>query len=650
MAAGRVNVFRRTDLYKLSEREYDYYRNDSCGVEYNRACDRAARRKNGYHYSSRTRDSGSRRDRFGARTEDRKLDKFSIGNELMVHNDGVRMPPEKKRKFSPIVWNREDKDARISSKNRVVPVTYPSPPRPSSPSSNSVALDVDSDVSILECDVTGCEVLGLENSADKPVVADLLVGCSGFSSQADLPPLAPSEQFGDDEYGEDNVEEEKVTQAPNIAMSRWASDSDSPSRSSPESGEIRVGLSGGGRARSSGSEGEGSVAALVTEDAFGENEFLDSDMIDIDEKRDGHDYVNHSDLDSEDDGGSHQIKEPSLLNQRSINMLQSCRSVFEFEKLNKINEGTYGVVYKAKDKKTGEIVALKKVKMGVEKEGGFPISSLREINILLSFNHPSVVGVKEVVMDDLDNVFMVMEYMEYDLKDLLEVMKQPFSISEVKWLMLQLLEGVKYLHDNWVLHRDLKTSNLLVSKEGELKICDFGLSRQYGSLLKPYTPIVVTLWYRAPELLLGGKQYSTAIDMWSVGCIMAELVAKEPLFKGKNEIDQLGKIFQILGAPNEKIWPGLTKLPGVRPNLKQPHNLLRTKFPARSFTGSPVLSELGFDLLNSLLAYDPEKRITAEAALKHDWFREVPLPRSDFKCNFSVWHGQEREQDPLEEQ
>jgi cell division cycle 2-like protein len=177
-------------------------------------------------------------------------------------------------------------------------------------------------------------------------------------------------------------------------------------------------------------------------------------------------------------------------------MLQGCRSVDEFERLNKIDEGTYGVVYRARDKKTGEIVALKKVKMEKEREG-FPLTSLREINILLSFHHPSIVDVKEVVVgSNLDSIFMVMEYMEHDLKGLMESMRQPFSQSEVKCLMLQLLEGTKYLHDNWVLHRDLKTSNLLLNNRGELKICDFGLARQYGSPLKPYTHLVVTLWYR----------------------------------------------------------------------------------------------------------------------------------------------------------
>lgn len=317
-------------------------------------------------------------------------------------------------------------------------------------------------------------------------------------------------------------------------------------------------------------------------------------------------------------------------------MLQGCRSVYEFDKLNRINEGTYGVVFRAKEKQTGEIVALKKVKMKKETEG-FPLTSLREINILLSFHHPSIVDIKEVVVGDkLDDIFIVMEYMEHDLKGLMETMRQPFSQSEVKCLMKQLLEGVKYLHDNWVLHRDLKTSNLLLNNHGELKICDFGLSRLYGSPLKPYTPLVVTLWYRAPELLLGAKEYSMAIDMWSLGCIMAELLAKKPLFNGKNEFDQLDKIFRTLGTPNEKIWPGYTQLPGFKLNfITQPYNKLREKFSVISFSVCPTLSEAGFDLLNKLLTYDPEKRITPETALDHEWFREVPLPKSiEFRPTF----------------
>ncbi|XP_047082659.1 cyclin-dependent kinase G-1-like [Lolium rigidum] len=343
---------------------------------------------------------------------------------------------------------------------------------------------------------------------------------------------------------------------------------------------------------------------------------------------------------------------------RCINMLQGCRSVDEFKRLNTINEGTYGIVSRAEDMETGETVALKKVKMENEREG-FPLTSLREINILLSFHHPSIVDVKEIVVGSGDSTYMVMEYMEHDLKAVMETMKQPYSQSEVKCLMLQLLEGVKYLHDNWVIHRDLKTSNILLNNRGELKICDFGLSRQYGSPLKPYTQLVVTLWYRAPELLLGATEYSTAIDMWSMGCIMAELLTKKPLFDGKRDIDQLSKIFKMLGTPNEGIWPGYSKLPGAKAKFpKQPYNKLREKFPAVSFTGGLTLSEAGFDLLNRMLTYDPETRISADAALKHEWFREAPLPQSrDLMPTFPSLNEEDRRMrkrvkspDPLEEQ
>eukprot|EP01018_Ginkgo_biloba_P029667 Gb_20773 [translate_table: standard] len=314
---------------------------------------------------------------------------------------------------------------------------------------------------------------------------------------------------------------------------------------------------------------------------------------------------------------------------RMAGMLQGCRDVNEFEKLNKIDEGTFGVVYRARNKKSGEIVALKKVKMEKGSEI-FPITSLREINLLLSIRHPSIVDLKEVVVGSkLDQVFMVMEYMEHDLRRFMETTKQPFSQSEVKCLMLQLLEGVNYLHDNWILHRDLKMKNLLLNNRGEVKICDFGLARPYGSPLKTYTNMVVTLWYRPPELLLGAKKYSIGIDMWSLGCIMAELLANEPLFPGRSEIDQLDKIFGTLGTPNENIWPDFVNLPGVKCRfVKQPYNKLREKFPAVSFSGRPTLSESGFDLLSKLLTYDPNKRITSEEALRHEWFREVPLPQS----------------------
>ncbi|KAH7286650.1 hypothetical protein KP509_32G016400 [Ceratopteris richardii] len=444
-----------------------------------------------------------------------------------------------------------------------------------------------------------------------------------------------------------------------IAASRWAEDNTPPSESKPPGGKARYHQSlsmesdeagqlstdeEGGREITSPSgspepgeyikeepemltEGTVSSDGLKTnEDDQYERDLNKRELMDLDKGTDESSEEEHPEVDSDEEVEVPVQQVPPLV--RTIDMLQGCRSVDEFEKLNKIDEGTYGVVYRARDKKTGEIVALKKVKMEKEREG-FPMTSLREINVLLSIHHPCIVDVKEVVVgSNLDSIFMVMEYMEHDLKGLMETIKQPFSQSEVKCLMLQLFEGVKHLHDNWVLHRDLKTSNLLLNNRGELKICDFGLARQYGSPLKTYTHMVVTLWYRAPELLLGCKQYSTAVDMWSLGCIMAEFLAKEPLFNGKNELDQLDKIFKVLGTPNETIWPDFVKLPNVKCNfVKQPFNKLREKFPPTAFAGRPPLSEKGFNLLNRLLLYDPKKRITAEEALQHDWFKEVPLPK-----------------------
>ncbi|XP_033220117.1 cyclin-dependent kinase 11B-like isoform X2 [Belonocnema kinseyi] len=302
--------------------------------------------------------------------------------------------------------------------------------------------------------------------------------------------------------------------------------------------------------------------------------------------------------------------------------IQGCRSVEEFQCLNRIEEGTYGVVYRARDKRTEEIVALKRLKMEKEKEG-FPITSLREINTLLKAQHPNIVTVREIVVgSNMDKIFIVMDYVEHDLKSLMETMKkkrQAFIPGEVKCLMQQLLRAVAHLHDNWILHRDLKTSNLLLSHRGVLKVGDFGLAREYGSPLRHYTPIVVTLWYRAPELLLGGKEYSTPIDMWSVGCIFAEFLSMEALFPGQSDQDQINRIFKELGTPNDRIWPGFSKMPLASKTVfsHYPVNNLRQR--CRS-------SDLGIELLNKFLTYDPQQRVTAEDALKHSFFTEAPLP------------------------
>jgi len=148
------------------------------------------------------------------------------------------------------------------------------------------------------------------------------------------------------------------------------------------------------------------------------------------------------------------------------------------------------------------------------------------------------------------SVFLVMDFLEHDLKTLQEDMLDAFSPSEIKTLILQLTGAVKYLHSNWILHRDLKTSNLLMNNRGQMKVADFGMARYYGDPPPKLTQLVVTLWYRAPELLLGAEKYGAEIDLWSVGCIFGELLTKQPLLQGKNEVDQLAKVGSLVAGIN----------------------------------------------------------------------------------------------------
>jgi len=219
-----------------------------------------------------------------------------------------------------------------------------------------------------------------------------------------------------------------------------------------------------------------------------------------------------------------------------------------------------------------------------------------------------------------------------------------------KNLMQQLLTGMAFLHENWVLHRDLKTSNILYNNQGQLKICDFGMARQYGSPLRSYSSNVVTQYYRSIELLLGAKEYSTEVDMWSLGCIMAEMLTKKVLFQGQNEIDQISKIFKVMGSPNEKVWPGYTKLENVHKlKFREEKRTIRdgkvlpkaTTTMGMVYDSNTGLSEAGFDLIERMLALNPRQRISAADALKHPWFQERPKATEDvmmptFPANRSV--------------
>ncbi|KAK6152144.1 hypothetical protein DH2020_014779 [Rehmannia glutinosa] len=287
--------------------------------------------------------------------------------------------------------------------------------------------------------------------------------------------------------------------------------------------------------------------------------------------------------------------------------------------LNVISKGSYGIVYRAQDMNTGEIVAIKHEFHGLSRP------TLREVRTLKSLpRHPSIVQFKDTIVEDRDRIFVVMEYIENDLERLMNVENShPFTLSEVKCLMKQLLEGLTFLHENGVMHRDLKPSNILINQvRGQLKICDFGLSRYFGKASGSYTPGLVTLWYRAPELLLGAKEYSCAIDMWSVSCIMAELLLKEVFFRENSEIQQLKSIYMLLGTPDHHDITCLG-FSSTFHSAKRPYHELRLKFAtATYFNGAQLLTECGFDLLEKLLTHDLLKRITARATLHHDWFKE----------------------------
>ncbi|CAK9879354.1 unnamed protein product [Sphagnum jensenii] len=299
-----------------------------------------------------------------------------------------------------------------------------------------------------------------------------------------------------------------------------------------------------------------------------------------------------------------------------------------YEKLEKVGEGTYGKVYKARHKKTGRLVALKKTRLDMEEEG-VPSTALREVSLLQMLSQ-SIYVVRLLCVEHIDKkgkplLYLVFEYLDTDLKKYIDSHgkgnKNPLPTSIIKSFMYQLCKGVAHCHSHGVMHRDLKPQNLLVDREkGLLKIADLGLGRAFTVPLKSYTHEIVTLWYRAPEVLLGASHYSTPVDIWSVGCIFAELSRKSPLFPGDSELQQLLHIFRLLGTPTEEVWPGVSTLRDWHdyPHW-QPQNISRVV---------PDLDPQGVNLLSSMLQINPAKRISAKAALQHAFFDD--LDKSQF--------------------
>ncbi|GAO15002.1 uncharacterized protein UV8b_00486 [Ustilaginoidea virens] len=306
-----------------------------------------------------------------------------------------------------------------------------------------------------------------------------------------------------------------------------------------------------------------------------------------------------------------------------------------YQKLEKVGEGTYGVVYKARDlANSGRIVALKKIRLEAEDEG-VPSTAIREISLLKEMKDPNIVRLLNIVHSDGHKLYLVFEFLDLDLKRYMEalpvsdggrgkalpegssatILHLGLSDVVIRKFMMQLCDGIKYCHSRRVLHRDLKPQNLLIDKDGNLKLADFGLARAFGVPLRTYTHEVVTLWYRAPEILLGGRQYSTGVDMWSVGCIFAEMCTRKPLFPGDSEIDEIFKIFRALGTPDEEVWPGVTSYPDFKSSFPKWKRDYRQPLCQN-------LDEKGLELLEMMLVYDPAGRISAKQSCNHPYFED----------------------------
>ncbi|XP_050208151.1 probable serine/threonine-protein kinase At1g09600 [Mercurialis annua] len=293
------------------------------------------------------------------------------------------------------------------------------------------------------------------------------------------------------------------------------------------------------------------------------------------------------------------------------------KSADSYDKLAKVGQGTYSNVYKARDRDSGKIVALKKVRFDTSEPESIKFMA-REILILRKLDHPNVIKLQGLATSRMQySLYLVLEFMQTDLTRVISRPGQTLTEPQVKCYMLQLLSGLQHCHERGILHRDIKASNLLIDKNGNLKIGDFGLANFFIPKPKrPLTSRVVTLWYRAPELLLGSTDYGVGIDLWSAGCLLAEMFIGRPIMPGRTEVEQLHRIFKLCGSPSEDYWK-IMKLP----TSFRPSQHYKPSFQ-ESFRDFP---ESSFGLLSTLLALNPAYRGTATSALQTHFFSASPL-------------------------
>jgi cyclin-dependent kinase 7 len=286
-----------------------------------------------------------------------------------------------------------------------------------------------------------------------------------------------------------------------------------------------------------------------------------------------------------------------------------------------LGQGTWGVVHMAEQKGTGRIVAIMKIK-SERPEEGVNFTAVREIKLLRGFKHENVIELVDCFSTPDQAVCLVYECAYTDLEKILANKKISISLADIKRHMLSLLSAVSACHSQWILHRDLKPDNLLFLKDGTTKLADFGLARMYGTPKTRLSPQAITLWYKPPELLLGACEYSSAADMWSVGCIFAELLLRRPFLQGKNsDISQLDTIFTVFGTPNETNWPDYEALPLCTRGLQWDET---TAIPFDEiFTAAP---KDAISLLRSILVLDPNMRLDASQSLSHPYFSNDPPP------------------------